>query len=101
MALLMAAYAPSLWKAIASFVPITNLVNWHEEMKVYPVTDKYVADMEACCGGKPEGIHIKEYMDRSPVSYIDDIAKANVMIFHGKSTCRSSFPTALIFIVPS
>ena len=31
MSLLMAAYAPRLWKAVCSFVPITDLAVWHRE----------------------------------------------------------------------
>ena len=78
MALLMAAYAYRLWKAVAAFVPITDLNAWYHE------NNDYMPHVEYCCGGKPEGAALKEYADRSPVSYTDDIAKGNVAIFHGK-----------------
>jgi dipeptidyl aminopeptidase/acylaminoacyl peptidase len=54
-------------------VPITDLKLWAEQ------NGNYRPHVFACCGGDPE-----EMAKRSPVSYIDTIAKANVKIFHGK-----------------
>ena len=73
MALLMAAYCPEYFKAIASTVPITDLKKW--------ITDNpsYAEGVIACCSGSDE-----EMAKRSPISYIDEIAKANLKIFHGK-----------------
>lgn len=78
MALLMAAYKPKLWKAIASFCPITDLAKWYYD------NPNYTRHIHYCCGGKPEGENIREYKDRSPMTYIDNIAKSNIKIFHGK-----------------
>ena len=72
MALLMAGMCPEYFKAIGAFVPITDLVIW-ETQKEY-----YAPHIHACCGGADE------MMKRSPMSYLDTIAKANVKIFHGK-----------------
>lgn len=72
MALLMAAFAPELFKAVASFVPITNLAKW------YTQNEKYAPHVQACCGTK------SEMLRRSPASFMDGIAKANVKIFAGK-----------------
>jgi len=78
MALLMAAYKPLLWKAVASFCPITDLAKWYYD------NPNYTPHIHYCCGGKPEGENMKEYIERSPVSYIDKIAESNTKIFHGK-----------------
>ena len=72
MALLMAGIAPDLFRAVASFVPITNLAKWYEQNK------KYAPHVKACCGTKAEMVR------RSPVSFMDGIARANVKIFAGK-----------------
>lgn len=73
MALMMAGFCPEYFKAIASFVPITDLKQWTKESAHY---GKHVI---ACCGEDNE-----EMRKRSPMSRIDTIAKANVKIFHGK-----------------
>lgn len=73
MALMMAAYCPNYFKAIAASVPISNLIQWAEEREEYRI------DIFACCGEDPV-----EIAKRSPISYIEKIAKANLKIFHGK-----------------
>ncbi len=72
MALLMAGMCPEYFKAIGAFVPITDLSKWVEENPSY---GKHVLD---CCGTK------EEMRKRSPITYLDTIAKANLKIFHGK-----------------
>ena len=73
MALLMAGFCPLYFKAIASYVPITDLKKWTEQR------EGYVNSVFACCSNSYDEMDL-----RSPVSYIDEIAKANVKIFHGK-----------------
>lgn len=73
MALLMAGLCPERFKAIASFVPITDLARWAEE------NEKYRPHVLACCGEERE-----EMYRRSPMAYVDTIAKSNTKIFHGK-----------------
>ena len=73
MALMMAGFCPEIFKAIASFVPITNLEKWNSQ------NPKYSQHILACCSNDK-----KEMAKRSPISYLDTIAKANVKIFHGK-----------------
>lgn len=73
MALLMAGKCPEYFKAIGSFVPVTDLRKFVKESKIYR---KSVFD---CCGEDEA-----ELLKRSPVNYIDTIAKANLKIFHGK-----------------
>lgn len=76
MALLMAAYSPGLWRAVCSFVPITDLATWYEE------NEAYRAGIEHCCGEySPDN---EEYRKRSPIYYVDEIAKAQVKIYSGK-----------------
>lgn len=72
MALMMAGFCPEYFKAIGAYVPITDMVRWAED------SEKYRPHIIACCGDETEMIR------RSPVTYIDEIAKANLKIFHGK-----------------
>ncbi len=73
MALMMAGFCPEYFKAIGAFVPICDLEKWAGQ------NPNYTAHIEACCSQD-----IKEMQKRSPIRYIDNIAKANLKIFHGK-----------------
>ncbi len=73
MAMMMAAFYPKLFKAIGAFVPISDLSAWAHQ------NDYYRKHILACCEG-----NILEMKKRSPISYIDEIAKTNLKIFHGK-----------------
>ena len=70
MALMMAGMCPERFKAIGAFVPITDLTEWERQ------NDHYSSHILACCG--------EEMPARSPMTYLDNIAKANLKIFHGK-----------------
>ena len=73
MALMMAGYAPERFEAIGAFVPICNLEDWAEE------NANYRPHILACCNEEPQ-----EMRKRSPITYLDTIARANLKIFHGK-----------------
>lgn len=73
MALLMAGMCPEYFKAICAYVPITNLVDWVGE------NQGYAPHVLECCQNDTN-----EMLKRSPISYLDNIAKANLKIFHGK-----------------
>jgi len=73
MAMLMAGYCPQYFKAIGAFVGITDLEKWAGQNR------KYTDNILACCSNDKE-----EMAKRSPINYIDTIAKANIKIFHGK-----------------
>ena len=73
MALMMAAKHPKRFCAIGAFVPITDLNAWAEE------NPNYRPHVLACCSDNRE-----EMAARSPISYIPEIASANLKIFHGK-----------------
>lgn len=73
MALMMAGHYPEYFKAIGAFVPITDLKRWTEE------NSRYRDSVFTCCTDDEA-----ELLARSPISYIDNIARANVKIFHGK-----------------
>ena len=73
MALLMAGMCPEYFKCIASYVPITDLETWVEQNK------KYAPNVLACCSDSAE-----QMKKRSPINYLDTIARANLKIFHGK-----------------
>lgn len=73
MALMMCGFCPEYFKAVAAFVPITDLNKWAEE------NQSYRRHVLACCGGSQEEMRL-----RSPITHADAIAKANLKIFHGK-----------------
>ena len=73
MALLMAGMCPKYFKAIGAYVPITDLTKWAEQNQYYR------EHVLACCNNDPI-----ELQKRSPINYVDTIAKANLKIFHGK-----------------
>ena len=72
MALMMASHYPKVFRAVGSFVPICDLKKWHTE------APGYAPHIEACCRDE------EEMLRRSPISYLDTLAEANVKIFHGK-----------------
>ena len=73
MSLLMAGYCPEYFKAVGAFVPITDLKQWVIE------NEHYREHVMACCS-YDEG----EMTKRSPISYLNSIAKSNTKLFHGK-----------------
>ena len=73
MALLMAGTFPECFKAIGAYVPITDLEKWQIQ------NPNYARHVKACCSES-----VGEMIKRSPISYIDQIAKSNLKIFHGK-----------------
>lgn len=80
MALLLSAYRPHYWTAVNAWCPITDLALWHSQ------NPRYTPHIEACCGGRP-GTSAEvdaEYHDRSPISHLAALSKANVLIQHGK-----------------
>ena len=72
MALMMAGFIPHYFKAIGSYVPITDLKKWSVQ------NPDYAENLMACC------VSEEEMAKRSPMTYIDTIAKANIKVFHGK-----------------
>lgn len=73
MSLLMAGFCPEYFKAIGAYVPITDLEKWTKQNK------NYCEHVLACCSDNSE-----EMRKRSPLSYVENIAKSNLKIFHGK-----------------
>ncbi len=73
MSLLMAGLCPEYFKAVAAYVPITDLEKWANQNM------NYREHVFACCSSESD-----EMKKRSPMSYIDNIAKANLKVFHGK-----------------
>ncbi len=73
MSLLMAGMCPQYFKAIGAYVPITDLAKWSEEK------NGYHSHILSCCSES-----VDEMLKRSPIRYIDTVAKANLKIFHGK-----------------
>ncbi|MFA7229866.1 MAG: prolyl oligopeptidase family serine peptidase [Victivallaceae bacterium] len=83
MALMMAAYRPQFWRGVCAWCPITDLALWHNS---YVKGTGYAVHVEACCGGAPgESAEInQEYIERSPVSYLNELMNANLYIRHGR-----------------
>jgi len=81
MSLMMAAAAPELWTAVSSWCPITDLAAWRLQ------NPNYQPHIEACCGGVPEDGEdvMAQYISRSPISHLAQIAQATVYIHHGKN----------------
>ena len=101
MSLLMAGMCPEYFKAIGAYVPITDLEKWTKQ------NERYSQHVYDCCNDDTE-----EMKKRSPVTYVDNIAKANLKIFHGKfdkvvpmsqsmelyQTILSKYPDARVFL---
>lgn len=80
MALMLAHYAPALWRAISSWVPISDLALW------YGQNPQYAAHIAACCGGAP-GLNADidaQYHARSPIHYAEALAQVKLAIHHGR-----------------
>jgi dipeptidyl aminopeptidase/acylaminoacyl peptidase len=80
MALMLAARTPAFWSGVSSWVPITDLAAWHAE------NPDYSAHLEACCGGAPgSGAEAdRQYLARSPLSYLPQLAQATLSVHHGR-----------------
>jgi dipeptidyl aminopeptidase/acylaminoacyl peptidase len=83
MALMVAAYKTTMWRAVSSWCPITDLALWH---KKNGENNGYTPHIEACCGGAPGDSHKVdyEYVKRSPMSYLTQLTKVNLCIHHGR-----------------
>jgi len=78
MALLMANYTPALFNYIIANCSVTDLVKWRNENPGYKV------HVESCLSGSPNKTNIKNYMYRSPIHQVDNMAKAHLKIIHGR-----------------
>ena len=76
MALLATAKAPTRFRAVGAFVPITDLAAWHSY-------SGYRTHIEACLGASPSEAP-EVYLERSPINYADELSSANLKIFHGR-----------------
>ncbi len=74
MSLMMSAFFPKLFKAVGAFAPIADLKRWAEE------NEDYAPHILACC--KNDETQMK---NRSPIHYLDGLARSNLKIFHGKN----------------
>ena len=100
MAMMMAGFIPEYFRAIAACVPITHLKKWEE------YSDCYRPHILACCSNSEE-----EMAKRSPYTYMENIAKSNIKILHGKTDnvvpyrqsldfyleCLEKYPDARVF----
>ena len=80
-ALLTAADAPELFRAVDVWCPVSDLTAWHRFL--LETGQKYSADMESCLGGTPDDLP-DEYAVRSPSSYVESLARLPLSIHHGR-----------------
>ena len=99
MALVMAAKHPELWAAVVSFVPMTDLKKWYEEMDPASATGKVAEksspgfprtirrNIEAVCGGDPTqgGSAAEICAARSPLHFIERAKDVNLLIISGEA----------------
>lgn len=80
MALMMAAYAPTRFRAVSAWCPITDLAAWHGQNAAY------APHIEACCGGPPGASPEidREYRERSPLFHAAVMTNANLSVHHGR-----------------
>ena len=86
MALMMAAYAPTFWTAIAAWCPVTDLNDkgiWAQCTDIGRDHAAFHEHVLACCGRNARA--------RSPISHIDEIARATVYLFHGNKDISVPF----------
>ena len=82
MTLLMAGRHPEIWAGCVAFCPITDLARWHaDSMLKHPGRGRgYAKMMEGACGGTPAQ-KPEEYRHRSPLTWLDSAAKAEVPVY--------------------
>lgn len=71
MSLVMAGRAPKLWAGVSSWVPISDVAQWHRDCTAAG-RKNYARDMEKSCGGKPgdsEKVDA-QYRNRSPLTWL-------------------------------
>ena len=80
MSLLAAARAPTLWKGVSSWVPITDLAAWRVQ------NQEYASHVAACCGGLPgtSGEVDREYRERSPIFQVEALSEVTLSLHHGR-----------------
>ena len=90
MALMMAAYAPKLWRIVSAWVPITDLTVW---LKETGTESNYGKATIACCGGVPETSPAisAEYRERSPMTHIQALCEAHISVHHGRHDSAVSY----------
>ena len=82
MALAMAHSAPRLWAAVSSWVPISDLAEWHRFSKLKGA--RYYSMIENCCGGPPGAPGTDaEYRARSPIFHLSEAARLPIDIQAG------------------
>jgi dienelactone hydrolase len=72
--LLMAGRAPHIWAGVSAWVPITDLKAWYVECRALKCN--HADDIVKSCGGPPDTDPAvdKEYIKRSPITYLKNAA---------------------------
>jgi len=81
MALLAAATAPELFRAVAVWCPVSDLALWHRHLSA--TRQHYVRHLESCLGGTPESAP-EQYRERSPAAHPERLRSLPVFIHHGR-----------------
>ena len=83
-ALHLASRNPDVFAGVAAWVPVYDLVTWHQWNKARG--EKYAGEIEQACGGEPTqgSSAFDECRKRSPSSYVPEVAgDIRVLIAHG------------------
>ncbi len=83
MSLVLAGRYPDLWTAVVAWVPVFDLKNFYLYSKKISKRKKYVKHILASCKGKPVkgSSALKEYIKRSPVTYLENAKGKQVKIY--------------------
>jgi pimeloyl-ACP methyl ester carboxylesterase len=85
MSLLMAAHHPQLFTAVSSWVPPTDLIEWHRFHTIDGKPERYAQMIEASLSGPPGTSPAvdDDYRDRSPVFHLQNVGDLPVSILAG------------------
>lgn len=85
MSLLMAAHHPQLFTAVSSWVPPTDLIEWHRFHTKDGKPERYAQMIEASLSGPPGTSPAvdDDYRDRSPVFHLQNVSDLPVSILAG------------------
>ena len=83
--LLVAGQHPDRFAGAAAWVPVYDLVDWYEFNAEHHPEEDYTDEIEVLCGGDPttDGDAQEECEQRSPTTYTDAIADAQVPVYVG------------------
>lgn len=95
MALLTAAQNPRLFRAVAVWGPVTDLVQWHRFSQENQL--EYHHHLEVCLGGTPGAVP-QRYRQRSPIYQLKMLEGLRLFVHHGKADTIVPYTHSLRFV---